>query len=229
MLALYERKYGRFGGGQRRTPGYWRTILDAHVVKDLKWWLVSLTSSEGRLLGYLVAAKGSWHASEDVYIYEVVGEDDDAIERLIRYMRPFAVDGQFGVALVSRENPVRTVLRRMGWVEGESTPHVMARILRPDRIFGRLASGSGLLHTLSLAVSTPHRTLVVNDPPAPRYVVRLETKESLLSRLFCCRLDLAAALDMDLVRWNGRDPGLRRELCRVFEFAEWVQWFTDFV
>jgi hypothetical protein len=60
-------------------------------------------------------------------------------------------------------------------------------------------------------------------------VVRLETKESLLSRLFCCRLDLAAALDMELVRWNERDPGLERELCQVFELAEWVQWFTDFV
>jgi hypothetical protein len=34
---------------------------------------------------------------------------------------------------------------------------------------------------------------------------------------------------MELVRWSERDPGLERELCRVFEFAEWVQWFTDFV
>jgi len=25
------------------------------------------------------------------------------------------------------------------------------------------------------------------------------------------------------------DAGIRRELCRIFAFSEWVQWFTDFV
>ena len=59
--------------------------------------------------------------------------------------------------------------------------------------------------------------------------VQFETKETLLSRLFCCRLDLEAALEMELVRCDSDDPGLRRELCRVFAYSEWVQWFTDYV
>ena len=50
-----------------------------------------------------------------------------------------------------------------------------------------------------------------------------------LARLFCCRLDLGAALDMELVRWNGHDDGLKRALSQVFEFSEWVQWFSDYV
>ena len=134
---------------------------------------------------------------------------------------------------LSLPNPVCAVLRRMGFVERESTSHIMARILRPDRIFRRLADGSDLLHTLSLTVVTPHRTLVVNDPSSEhvrqsRYTVQIETKESLLSRLFCCRLDLGAAVEMELVRWNVYDPGLKRELERVFAFSEWVQWFTDY-
>ena len=130
---------------------------------------------------------------------------------------------------VSLANPIRPLLREMGFVESPSSPHVMARILRPDRIFQRLAAGSNLAHTLSLSVSTPHRTLVVNDPPEPRYAVRFETKESLLSRLFCCRLGLEMAIDATLVRWDGTDLGLKRELCRTFAPAEWVLWFTDFV
>jgi GNAT superfamily N-acetyltransferase len=229
LLALYERQYGRFGGGQRRTPGYWKMILDGHVFRERKWWLVSLTSHAGHLAGYLVATRGLWSSLEDVFVYEVVGEDDGAVERLVRYAHGFSANERFGVPLVSLANPVRALLRRMGFVEGESTPHVMARILRPDRIFGRLADGSDLLHTLSLTVVTPHRTLVVNEPPESKYAVRLETKESVLSRLFCCRLDLEAALDMELVRWRDPDPGLRLELSQVFAFAEWVQWFTDFV
>ena len=78
-------------------------------------------------------------------------------------------------------------------------------------------------------MATPHRTLEVNDPPEPRHTVRLETKEGMFARLLCCRLDLDAALDMELVRWRDPDPGLRRELCEVFAPCEWVQWYTDYV
>jgi hypothetical protein len=105
----------------------------------------------------------------------------------------------------------------------------MARVLRPDRLFRRLAKGSNLLHTLSLTVTTPHRELAVVDAPDARYTVRVETKEAYLARLFLCRLDLAAALDMELVRWQARDPGLVRELCAILAPCDWVQWFTDYV
>ena len=117
----------------------------------------------------------------------------------------------------------------MGFAEGESGPHVMARLLRPDRIWERLALGSALLDTLALSVVTPHRVIEVNDPPNPCYRVRLETKEQFLARLFCCRLDLDAALETELVRWRDPDLGLRRELCRIFAPCDWVQWFTDYV
>jgi len=78
-------------------------------------------------------------------------------------------------------------------------------------------------------VSTPYRTVEVNEPPNPRYVVRMETKESLFSRLFCCRLDLEAAVRMEMVRWNVRDEGLARALFEVFCPAEWVTWMTEYV
>jgi hypothetical protein len=176
-------------------------------------------------------------------VYEVVGEDEGTVDRLLRYGRRFAASsgctasngdgadgrGQYLVSLVSLANPVRPLLRRMGFAEGESTSQVMARILRPDRIFARLAEGSGLLDELALTVATPHRVLAVRDPPDPRYKVRLETKEGMLARLFCCRLDLDAALDMELVRWRDPEPGLRRELCQVFAPCAWVQWYTDYV
>jgi GNAT superfamily N-acetyltransferase len=256
LLDLYVRTYGRFGGGQRREPGYWQMILDGHVYADRgpkgwPWWLVTANqgwavnqggggSQDDRLAGYLVAAQGLWDDSPDVYVYEVVGEDEVTVERLIRYARgltaQFACDAKhrhakprYGLAAVSLANPICSLLRRMGFEEMDSSPHLMARILRPDRIFQQLAAGSGLLDTLSLAVATPHRTLVVNDPPQPRYRVQIETKEHVLSRLFCCRLHLGAAVEMELLRWNAYDPGLRRALEEVFAFCEWVQWYTDYV
>ena len=103
------------------------------------------------------------------------------------------------------------------------------RPVHPYRIFARLAADSGLVDTLSLAVNTPHRPLVVNEPQDPRYRVKMETKENLLSRLFLCRLNLEAAVEMELVRWNVDDDGLARALYELFAFTEWVQWFTDYV
>jgi len=229
LLALHEQRYGHFGGGRRREPGYWRTILDGHVYCEHPRWLATLTNETGRLAGYLVAVQGDWATQKQVYVYEVVGRDDDAMERLVRYARRFSADGRLNVPLVSLSNPVRSLLRQLGFAEGESTSQVMARILRPERIFSRLAGDSDLLDTLSLTVATPHRTVEVNEPEQPRYAVRLETKDGMFARLFCCRLDLEAALDMELVRWRDPDPGLRRELSRVFALCEWVQWYTDYV
>jgi hypothetical protein len=243
LLALHERQYGRFGGGRRRGPGYWSTILDGHVLYgERPWRLVTATTDAGRLSGYLVAAPGYWSSAAAVCVNEVVGEDEATVERLLRYARRFvtasggandagsAADaGMYILPLVSMANPVRFLLRRMGFAEGESTSHVMARILRPDRIFARLAEGSDLLKTVALTVSTPHRVLPVTDPPEAKYRVRLETKEGMFARLFCCRLDLGAALDMELVRWRDPDPGLRRELCEVFAPCAWVQWYSDYV
>jgi hypothetical protein len=229
LLALYHRKYGLYGGGRQRGPGYWRQILEGHVYAGSKWWLATLTSESGRLLGYLVAAQGLWSSKTTVCVYEVVGEDEAAVEELLRYGRRFAGQEQYVVPLVSLANPVRSLLRRMGFAEGESEPHVMARLLRPDRIWQRLSRGTQLDKTLSLTVVTPHRTLEVNDPPEPHYRVRLETKEHFLARLFCCRLDLNAALDMELIRWRDPDVGLQRELHQIFAPCDWVQWFTDYV
>jgi len=229
LLDLYERRYGLYGGGRQRAPGYWRQVLDGHVYAGSKWWLVTLAGEGGRVLGYMVTAQGLWSSQNAVCVYEVVGEDWAIVARLLRYGRRFAGQERYIVPLVSLANPIRPLLRRMGFVEGESEPHVMARLLCPDRIWTRLAQGSGLLDKLSLTLVTPHRTLEVSEPSHPTYRVRLETKEHFLARLFCCRLDLDAALDMELVRWQNPDPGLRRELCSILALCDWVQWFTDYV
>jgi GNAT superfamily N-acetyltransferase len=129
LLALYERQYGRYGGGWKRGPGYWQVILDSHVYREHRWWLVSLTSDEGHLRGYLVAVREVHHSDGKVYVFEVVGEDHEAVERLIRFASRFSVGGGYRFAQVSLANPVRLTLQRMGFVEARSEPQVMARIL----------------------------------------------------------------------------------------------------
>jgi GNAT superfamily N-acetyltransferase len=228
LLALYARRYGRYGGGRQRGPGYWQEILDSHVYRDQKWWLIALRGTD-RLRGYLVASPGMWDKGQHLYVYEVVGEDDRASAQLIRYARRLSVSGGYRAPYISLANPVGPLLRSMGFLQGDSSPHVMARVLRPERLFRRLAGGSNLLNSLSLTVNTPHRTVAVVDAPDARYAVRMEMKEAYLARLMMCRLDLAAAVEMELVRWDVHDPGVARELCAILAPCDWVQWFTDFV
>ncbi len=228
-LALYKQCYGTFGGGQVRTPGYWQRTLDGHVYGARPWHFITCRTPWGALSGYLVATYGTWDASDDLCVYEVVGTDADVVRRLLSFARSLVSNGVYRLPYVSLANPICEILDGMGFAGSESSPYVMARILRPDRIWQRLADGSDLLQTLSLSVSTPHRTVEVNEPPDPRHVVRMETKESLLSRLFCCRLDLETAVQMEMVRWNVRDEGLARELFEVFAPADWVTWMTEYV
>jgi len=229
LLSCYEARYGRFGGARKRRPGYWRTILDGHVYRERPWSLVVMESEPDRLAGYMVAVRGLWANTDEVYIYEVVGEDDHVVEQLVRFARSLSASGGVIGHDLSLANPVCALFKRLGFEERDTSPHLMARILCPDRIFGRLAAGSDLLETLSLTVNTPHRSIVVNDPETPSYRVIVQTKESLLSRLFLCRLNLEAAVEMEMVRWNVDDRGLARALCDTFAFADWVQWFTDYV
>jgi GNAT superfamily N-acetyltransferase len=229
LLACYEQQCGRFGGGWKRRPGYWARILEGHVFRDRPWSLVVMQSEPDHLAGYMVAVRQKAGSSDEVYIYEIVGEDENTAEQLVRYARSLSPNKGAIVPHVSLANPVRAVLSRLGFEKRDTTPHIMARILCPDRIFARLAADSGLLDTVSLVVNTPHRPLVVNEPENPRYRVIMETKENLLSRLFLCRLNLEAAIEMEMVRWNVDDGGLARALYDLFAFADWVQWFTDYV
>jgi GNAT superfamily N-acetyltransferase len=228
LLRLHANQYSGFGGARPRGRGYWEMILDSHVFKSNgRKSLVS--KKNGVVTGYLSGIFGTWQNKEDLCVFELVADDEDAIESLLAVAKRLSQSGAIRFPLVSLANPIRPVLEKMNFAAGETTSHLMARLLRPDRIFGRLAGGTGLVERVSLRVVTPHRTLIVNDVPNSGHTVELELKEHDLARLFLCRLNLSAALDMESVRWKDRDPGLERELAAVFQPADWVQWFSDYV
>ncbi len=229
LLALYAKHYGSHGGGQQRKQGYWKMVLDGHVYRDRICWLVTYAPHGQQIAGYLVAANGLADATDDVHVYEVVGDDEQISTGLIKYAQRLATSRRVVFPFTSIENPICPLLRKLDFLERQTTPHIMARMLRCDRVFRSLAQESDLLNTLELKICTPHRTLTANQPQESRYKVLLETKESSLARLFCRRLDLQAAVEMGIIRWNCHDSGISRELRRLFGYERWIQWFTDYV
>ena len=228
LLLLHDERYSTYAGGRPRGSGYWGMIHSSHVFKG-KQWTSLLAKRDGMVTGYLVGIFGTWEHKEDINVLEAVAVDDSALLCLVAAARKLSASGAIRFPLVSLANPIRPILERFGFSDGETTPHIMARLLRPDRIFSQLAAGTGLTESLSLTLVTPHRTVLLNEVADPKYTVRMELKEHDLTRLLLCRLNLEASLDTEAVRWTNRDTGLERELALIFCFADWVQWFTDYV
>ena len=234
LLELYESLYGQYGGGRARGRGYWDTIFSSHVFRNRGWELF-IARRDSEVVGYLVSARGTWTDLEDLHVYEVVGRESGAVAELLRNAREKAGNTKLVVPSVGLANPLREVLLELGFEESETTPHIMARILRPERIFRVLVGaeyGNEVpteLESLVIKVTTPHRSFALHEPQSPQKKIHLQMKESTLCRLLFCRLDLKSALDTEIVRWPDRDAGIEQILCRVFEFCRWIQWFSDYV
>lgn len=234
LLGLYESMYGRFGGGRARLQGYWHTIFTSHVFRKRGWELY-IAHSGAEIAGYIVGALGTWTNLDDLHIYEVVGREKGVLAKLLAVARENSGRNKIVVPSVALANPVRAALTELGYEESETTPHIMARILNPERIYQVLvgaeygADAPSSIESAEIKVTTPHRTVYLNQPRKPAAWAHMQMKESCLCRLLFCRLDLKAALEMELVRWTQRDSGIESELCRVFSFCDWVQWFSDYV
>ena len=111
----------------------------------------------------------------------------------------------------------------------DNSPYIMVRILRPEKIFRRLAAGSPLLKTLRLEVRTPHREVLLNNPKGADHKATLFLKEAQLSRLLCCRTDFQNALDTDLIRMTRVPRNIEKGLHRIFQFSHWPVFHIDYV
>ena len=233
IIAYYQENYGEYGGGKLRYPGYWAEIFAGHVFKEREWFLLVARDGRERLIGYAIFTHGTWMHHEDIHLYEITGDDEKTVEALLAAGGRLAPGRPLRAPQISLANPVAPVLRRLGFDEERTEPHIMARIVRPHRLFIRLADSSeevsDFRSSVHLVCSTPHRTVDLQSPPQPENTIYLEMKEHLLARLLLCRLELIAAIENELVRCRGGNNALLETLARICRPARWVQWFTDYV
>jgi GNAT superfamily N-acetyltransferase len=230
LLRIWHAVYGHMGGCWERKPGYFRQVVTSHVYRNDKCRLF-LARKRGRLTGYAFTNPESkiW---KGYCIYDLAAADRATYRRLLEKIEFLARQASLPVTFPSNvEHPLNAFLYRCGFQWQSNSPFTMAYILRPDRIFARLAKGSPLLKTLKLTILTPHRDLVANDPAKPKCEATLYCKESQLSRLMCCRLDLGAALRTNQVRlFPATLPSaVPRELCRIFAPCPWLTCGLDYI
>ena len=226
LLRLFRTAYGSHGGYWKREKSYYGRVLQSHVHGNDSCRLL-LVKKQDQIAGYAIVNPQDGHG---YFIYDIAAQNLEIFRKLIAKIAILASEIKRDVAVISnREHPYCGYFLGCGFEAPGSEPYIMARVLRPDRIFGRLAKGSSLLGELALKAATPHRDLVLNDPAGARHSACLYLKESLLSRLLFCQLDLRSALDMNLVRMDAVTPGIERKLCRIFRCAPWASFRMDYV
>jgi GNAT superfamily N-acetyltransferase len=239
LLDIYKGKYGNFGGGRPREPGYWREIVASHVFRENSWRYFLAYDQQG-IAGYVLVARGTWHQRESSHVYEIAGKYDGVVEMLIDAAARLT-SRIVRIPNVSLSNPVRERLYRLGFTDGRSEPHIMTRIVSPERLFGRLCDDTEQLpswwNRIRIECSTPHRSVVLQDGSDEVITINLEMKEHMLARMLCCRVDVDAANRLELIRYRGEEghattitaKNVIEVLKRICRPAPWVQWYSDYV
>lgn len=226
LLRLFHACYGGHGGYWLRRPGYFRQIVASHVYgnDDCRLFL----AGDREPTGYAIVNPHSaiWGGC---CIYDLAAPAPAIRARLLDAIERHARRLGLPVTMpANAEHPLYRPLLKRGYRVTSHSPYVMARIIRPDRSFARLAARSTAARRIAIEVVTPHRSAVLNRPRRPSATVTLHLKESQLSRLLSCRLDLRSALATNLVRTSPLPAGVEGVLARLFQPAPWVTFGVDY-
>ena len=227
LLGLFKRCYGQFGGYRKRDKGYFERVFACQPYRGEDWRLF-LVRGRGAIQGYaIVNMECAWYEACCIYDFAAVAPGVRAallakIEWAARRRkRPVTMPA-------NHEHPLFEPLLKRGYSPKTSTPYIMGRIIRAEGIFARLAGAGSLAKNLHLDAVTPHRDVILNHPARPKHAATLYLKESQLSRLLSCRLDVARALQTNLIRMSPLPLRVARALHAALRFCPWVSFAIDF-
>jgi len=236
LLSIFAQCYGSYGGFRKRDRGFFKRVISSHVFRKggarrrAAGWRSArlyLVRQDGEITAYSIANPADM---DGCLIYDIASPDEGFLRRLVARMALDAREnGEDLRVLANREHPVFELFLDCGFEPERDEPYIMARVVRPDRIFETLSAGSEHRSHLELKAITPHRDVVLNAPEHARFAATLYLKEHQLSRLLFCRMDLESALRTNVVRISPVPEKIIIELSRIFAFSPWVTCRLDYV
>lgn len=228
LLSLFKACYRGYGGYWRRERGYFKRVVNSHIYKNRDCRLF-LARRKENVVGYAITNPRckKWPG---YCIYDIAAPEPRIMKKLLAKIEFMACKAKLPVTIPCNcEHPLYETLLNYNFEAKNNTPCIMARILRPDRIFARLAKKSFVLSELKLQALTPHRDVVLNEPEKAKNTVTIYLKEAQLSRLLSCRLDFANAVETNLIRITPIPQRIKNALDRIFRFSPWVSFGMDYV
>ena len=228
LLRCFRQSHAGYGGFQSREQGFFKLAIASHVYGNDECRLF-VAEEGGRVGGYAIA-NPCCKLWPGLAVYDLAassaGALRDVLDRVERHARDLGLPVSFPC---NREHPYYPLFLKRGYCAQEDTPLLMARVIRPDRLFARWAGKSRLAASLRLEARTPHREVLLNAPKAATQEATLFMKESQLTRLLTGRLDFATSLSANLIRSTPMPARVEQALGRVFRFTPWRFNGLDFI
>ena len=224
LLPVYMAAFADYGGFPPRDEGYWEHALNEMIFEVIPQRVIFFRyPSEGELGAYCIAsAREEFRPDDKLSILEVAGRGDGAVRELLRGVGAEARRLERQVTTIaSVDSPYRMLMREMGFTEGERHTMIMGQVVAPERLFARVCADPQAVAELKINVWAPGFDFTVHEAPNARREITVEGKDIHIIRLLHRRLDVRAAVEMDLVTIQGEEADDRDRLAAALPYCKW--------
>ncbi|MCD6360400.1 MAG: GNAT family N-acetyltransferase [Armatimonadetes bacterium] len=224
LLPVFERAFAGYGGFPPRHEGYWE-----HALNDMIWAVIPSTilffryPSEGPLQAYCIASmRETFRADELVTIQEIAGLSEEAVREVLRAVGAEAVErGRAVTTIACVDSPYRMLMREMGFTEGERHTMIMGQVIAGERLFEKVCADFDAVAELKINVWAPDFDFPIWEGPDAKREITIEGKDIAVIRMLCRRMDVKAAVAMDLLTIQGEEDDDRERLAAALPYCPW--------
>ncbi len=224
LLRVYQQAFAEYGGFPPRDETYWERALSDMIFAVIPQTVLFVRyPAEGELQAYCIATmRETFRADSVVSIMEIAGVSNDAVREVLKGLGAEAMSrGRTVATIASVDSPYRMLMRELGFVEGERHTMIMGQIIAPERLFARACADTEAVDELKINVWAPGFVFPVWEGPNATREITLEGRDIVAIRLLNRRLDVMAAVAMDLLTIRGERADDRERLAAALPYCKW--------
>ncbi|HCU37505.1 MAG TPA: hypothetical protein DGT21_19360 [Armatimonadetes bacterium] len=232
VASVFAGMFAGHGGFPYRTgPEYWPMAMARsiyHVLPQQTHYI--RYPRTGDLQGYImVGERTGERADQPLQVLDVAATGPGSLEECLKALANLAADlGKPVTWMLSSEHPCLQAAIETGFVPQLRHMMIMGQVIAPERLFGKACTDLELLSDLKINVWTPTTDYTLYEAPGARTEITIEAKDWAIHRLLCRRLDLAAAVNGEIVTvLNGTDDIIDR-LSRALPYNPWAYVAIDY-
>ncbi|MGQ9730255.1 MAG: GNAT family N-acetyltransferase [Candidatus Zipacnadales bacterium] len=232
LLACFEATYGEFGGFPPRHANYWKQQLNSQIYDVLPQDTFFFRyPPSGPLQAYVLVGRSLRDDRRDyLRIMEVAGKTPANTEQVLLALEDFAAQEHLSVhAYTSAEDPLRPLMRRLGYTEGLRTTMIMGQPISPANLFVRTCADTSVLESLKIDFWAPFGEGTLFEGPSAMQEVTLEGKDEVIYRLLNRRLDVRAAFATEWLTVRNASSDIIERLAAAFPYSRWVYHHIDYI
>lgn len=224
LLRVFNASFGEYGGFRPREVGYWERALNDMIFTVIPQEIIFVRyPAEGDLQAYVIASvRTSVRPDEAVSILELAATNEGAARAAIQGICAEGHHRGLPVTTIACvDSPFRMLMREMGFEEGIRHTMIMGQAIAPERLFEKVCEDFDAVAELKIKAWSPTHDWTLWEGPDARREITIEGKELFLHRLLTRRLDVMAAVEMDLLTIRGEEPDDRERLAAALPYCRW--------